>query len=64
MSDLLSSWVIGVFVGVLGLAGLFLAAGAHDGTIYGFGIAVFVFAVLFVFMLIKRGYDAAADAGR
>jgi hypothetical protein len=56
--------VVGVFVGALGLIGLFLASGAHDGAIYGFGIAVFVFSVLFVFMLVKRGFDAAEDARR
>ncbi|MFO0291836.1 MAG: hypothetical protein ACK51F_00685 [Rhodospirillales bacterium] len=64
MTDFVSSWVVGVFVGALGLIGLFLASGAHDGAIYGFGIAVFVFSVLFVFMLVKRGFDAAEDARR
>lgn len=64
MSDFLSSWVMGIFVGALGVVGLFLAAGARDGAIYAFGIAVFAFAVLFVFMLIKRGYDSAEDARR
>ena len=58
MSDVVSSWVMGVFVGVLGLVGLFMAAGARDGAVYGFGLGVFLFAVLFVFLLIKRGFDA------
>ena len=48
---------------ILGLIGLVLASGARDGAVYGFGIGVFVFAVLFVFLLIKRGYDAT-DAAR
>jgi hypothetical protein len=30
--------------------------------VYGFGLGVFGFAVLFVFLLIKRGYDAADAA--
>jgi hypothetical protein len=63
MSDVISSWVMGVFVGLLGLVGLVLASGARDGAVYGFGIGVFIFAVLFVFLLIKRGYDAT-DAAR
>jgi hypothetical protein len=59
MNDAISSWVMGVFVGFLGLVGLVLASGARDGAVYGFGFGVFVFAVLFVFLLIKRGYDTA-----
>jgi hypothetical protein len=62
MNDTISSWVMGVFVGALGLVGLVLASGARDGAVYGFGLGVFGFAVLFVFLLIKRGYDAADAA--
>lgn len=62
MNDTISSWVMGIFVGVLGLVGLVLASGARDGAVYGFGLGVFCFAVLFVFLLIKRGYDAAGSA--
>lgn len=61
MEDRVSSWVMGVFVGVLGLVGLVLAAGAHDAPVHGFGLAVFVFAILFVFFLIKRSFDGASD---
>ena len=61
MEDRVSSWVMGVFVGVLGLVGLVLAAGAHDAPIYGFGLGVFAFAILFVFFLVKRAFDGAAD---
>jgi hypothetical protein len=64
MSDVASSWTMGIFVSLLGCIGLVMASGAHDGAIYGFGLGVFVFAVLFVFMLIKRGFDAAAMSGR
>jgi hypothetical protein len=46
MQDRVSAWVMGVFVGVLGLVGLVLAAGAHDVPIYGFGLGVFVFAMI------------------
>lgn len=64
MNDVVSSWVMGLFVGVLGVVGLFMAAGAHDFAIHGFGLGVFAFAVLFVFLLIKRAYDAAERAER
>jgi hypothetical protein len=61
MQDRVSSWVMGVFVGVLGLVGLVLAAGAQDVPIYGFGLAVFFFAILFVFFLIKRSFDGSGE---
>jgi hypothetical protein len=60
MPDLVSSWVMSVFVGVLGLVGLLMAANARDAAIYGFGLGVFVFAILFVFFIVKRAFDAAA----
>jgi hypothetical protein len=53
-----AKWCVGGFVGVLGLIGLFLAAGAADRGIYVFGMALAAFAVLFVFALIKQGFDA------
>lgn len=61
MEDRVSSWVMGAFVGVLGLVGLVLAAGAHDVPIYGFGLGVFGFAILFVFFLVKRSFDRAGE---
>lgn len=59
MNDRISGWVMGGFVGLLGLVGLVLAAGAKDIAVHGFGIALFVFAVLYDFWLIKRGFDAS-----
>jgi hypothetical protein len=49
-----------IFAGVtslMGLAGLFVAARAGHGAPYYGGITFFVFAVLFVFLLIKHAYD-------
>ncbi|MBL8696855.1 MAG: hypothetical protein JNK67_00695 [Alphaproteobacteria bacterium] len=57
MKDKISSWIVGGFVGLLGLVGLVLSAGAKDLAVHGFGLAVFAFAVLFNFWLIKRSYD-------
>ncbi|MFZ5790564.1 MAG: hypothetical protein ACOY3L_07690 [Pseudomonadota bacterium] len=49
------AWIVGGLIAILGLVGLFLAAGAKDGGIYLFGLLLFLFAVLFDFGLIKRG---------
>jgi hypothetical protein len=63
MKDFVSSCVMGGFVSLLGLVGLFMASRAHDAAVHGFGLGVFAFAVLFVFVLVKRAWDAA-DARR
>ncbi len=44
-------------VGVMGLVALFIAARAGHGIAYDGGLGFFVFAVLFIFLMIKRGYD-------
>jgi hypothetical protein len=53
------NWIIGGFVTLLGLIGLFLAAHAADSGIYLFGLLLFLFAVLFDFGLIRRGIPDA-----
>lgn len=59
-----AKWLMGGFVGLLGLVGLFLAAGASDRGIYVFGMALAAFAVIFVFALIKQGFDALEREAR
>lgn len=49
--------LLGFVVGLIGLIGLFLAAGAEDGAFYDAGLLVAVVAYLFVLFLIKQGYD-------
>jgi len=49
--------VMGAFVGLLGLLALFMAAHAHDGGLYAGGLLIFVLAVGFIFILIKRHMD-------
>lgn len=44
---------------LMGLVGLFVAARAGHGAPYFGGLTFFVFAVLFVFLLIKHAYDKA-----
>lgn len=51
-------WCVGGFVAIVGLVGLFLAAGAADRGIHVFGLAVAAFAIVFIFGLIKQGFDA------
>jgi len=46
-------------VGIMGLVGLFVAARAGHGIAYDGGLVFFAFAVLFIFLMIKRGYDKA-----
>ena len=57
MNDKASSIAIGSFVSILGLVGLALAAGAVDLPVYGFGLGMFVFAVVYDFGLIKLWFD-------
>ena len=50
-----------VISGLTALAGIFAAAMAHDYLQF-FGIALFLFGVLFGFSCIKRHYDALEQA--
>jgi hypothetical protein len=54
-----SSWVLSGLVALMGIAGLFVASrGGHSMPYWG-GLAFFLFAVLFVFYMMKRGFDHA-----
>lgn len=55
--DNFSNLVLGFFAAVMGVAGLFVSANAGHGLGYYGGIAMFVFAVLFVFNLIRTTMD-------
>jgi hypothetical protein len=57
-----STWLVGIMVAAIGLVGLVLASRAEDGPLALFGGALFVFAVLFEFGLIRRVYDAIERA--
>ena len=52
-----SNWILGFCAAVMGLGGLFVASHAGHGVGYYGGLAVFVFAVLFVFFLIRTTLD-------
>jgi len=53
------SFIYAGVTGLMGLVGLFVAARAGHGAPYYGGATFFVFAVLFVFLLIKHAYDKA-----
>jgi ABC-type maltose transport system permease subunit len=46
-----------VFAALVGLLGLFIAAGARDNAISYFGLSLAVFGALFNFWIIKRHFD-------
>jgi hypothetical protein len=59
----ISRVVVGSLIGLLGLVGLFLAAHADNADgLHAAGLIVFCFAVLYIFLLIKRSYDLADRA--
>ena len=47
-------WVLGGVMALLALLGLGLASRAEDDVLYGTGLGLFVFGVLFIFYLIHR----------
>lgn len=55
--DNFTNWILGFSTIVMGLGGLFVAARAGAGLGYVGGLAIFVFAVLFVFLLIRTSMD-------
>lgn len=59
----LGYWLLGAVSVVIAMLGLFLASRAVDVGFSVFGYLLFLFGVLFVFALIKRGSDAA-DTGQ
>ncbi len=57
----IGNWIMGVFAGLFGLAGLVLASRATDATAYWFGLAFFAFAVLFIMSLVARATRGGGD---
>lgn len=52
-----SNWILGFVSIVMGIGGLFVAARAGEGLGYYGGLAMFAFAVAFVFILIRTSLD-------
>ncbi len=57
MESNIGGLIVGLMMGLFGLIGLFLVAGAMDPEMYVFGLALTGFAVVFDFGLIKCHFD-------
>lgn len=56
-SSVFNTMILAAAAGIMGIVGLFVAERAGHGVPYYGGLVFFVFAVLFVFLLIKHAYD-------
>jgi hypothetical protein len=59
-----SDFLVGIFVALLGVVGLFLVAGAVDDEIVIFGAGLAAFAVVFDFGIVRAYYDRTEAAAR
>ncbi len=57
MQEQASAWIVGGMMAVFGLAGLWLASGAHDSEMAIFGYALAGFALCFVAGLVRRHFN-------
>lgn len=58
-------WIWSGLAGLIGIAGLFVSAGAEGEPVpYWGGIAFFAFAVLFIFLQVKFAFDRAGKHRR
>jgi len=53
----LRQWVLLLIACLVGILGLFLAAGAGSGMFYGIGLLVFAAAIVYAFVLVKQYFD-------
>ena len=55
------NWILGGLIAIFGIVGLFVSSGAgtEQPVAYFGGLAFFIFAMLFILLLIKRGFDHA-----
>ena len=56
-------WIFGTVMGLLSLVGLFMASYATDAVFHGTGLGLFVFGVLVIGWLIRRGTASRHDQG-
>ncbi len=60
----MSDFLVGIFVALLGVVGLFLVAHAVDDEILIFGAGLAAFAVVFNFGIVKSVFDRKEAAAR
>lgn len=53
----MNEWLMLLVAVVIGLAGLFWAASVPQGTVSGFGLAIFVAAIGYAMFVVKRHFD-------
>ena len=53
----IGSWIVGGFVGLLGLAALILAGNSHDSVVQYSALGVVLLSIVFIMMLIKIAYE-------
>lgn len=58
----MSAYIIGFLVLLLGILGAYASAHAIDLGMFTYGIGLAVFAIFFVFWLIKDHFDTPADS--
>ena len=59
-----AKWIASGIVGLIGIAGLFLAANAADKGIHVFGLGLAAFAVVYISAQMKQSFDEAERATR
>lgn len=59
----ISTIIVLIAANLIGLIGLLVASGAHDASMYIFGLVLFVLAVGLDFLLLKRHFDQAEQRG-
>ncbi len=53
----IGNWIVGGFVGLLGLAALVLAGNSHDSVVQYSALGVVLLSIVFIMMLIKIAYE-------
>ena len=59
VDEIASLWIVVPLFAVLGLVGLFIAAGAEEGSLHDAGIGLFLASGFFVFLNLKHVFDIA-----
>ncbi len=53
----IGSWIVGGFVGLMGLAALILAGNSHDPVVQYSALGVALLSVFFIMLLIKMAFE-------
>ena len=53
----IGKWIVGGFVGLLGLGALVLAGNSHDGIVQYSALGIVLLSVMFIMVLIKMAFD-------